>query len=95
MRGAGVDYRVRKLVWRHKPTVQVTVDLERRLDVRVEELGRDVHLRDSALYRATDVRKRSSAAAVQDKRRIRKRLSNRGAARDVELRLRLVVAVSR
>ena len=39
MRGAGVDDRVRELVGRDERAVQVMVDLERRLDVRVEELG--------------------------------------------------------
>ena len=95
VRGALVDDRVRELVGRNERAVQVTVDLERRLDVRVEELGRYVHLRDATLYRAPDVRERSSAAAMQDERRVGKSVGDCLAARDVELRLRLVVAVSR
>ena len=91
MRGAGVDDRIRELVRRNERAVQVAIDLERRLDVRVEELGRDVDLRDAALDRAADVRERSSASAVKDERRVGQGLGNRLAARNVELPLKIKV----
>ena len=66
VRRAGVDDRVGELVRRHEGPVQVAEDLERRLDVVVQELRRDVDLRDAAFDRAADIRERSSAAAVED-----------------------------